>query len=91
MRGGGGDGNVSAQDTPRLRHPQARGGTRFALAGGGALSWDGTHGERGGHVARNPWRIRARMAGVVLVAVLSGIVVGMLLVHLLLAPNRGQP
>jgi hypothetical protein len=31
------------------------------------------------------------MAGVVLVAVLSGIVVGMLLVHLLLAPNRGQP
>jgi hypothetical protein len=38
----------------------------------------------GRDVARNPWRARARMAGVVLVGIAAGIAVGAVLVNLLI-------
>lgn len=42
-------------------------------------------------MARNPWRARARLVGAVLAGMAAGILVGMLLVHLLLAPHLPQP
>ena len=42
-------------------------------------------------MARNPWRARARLMGVVLAAIVAGILVGTLLVHLLLAPHQPSP
>ncbi|HEX8907227.1 MAG TPA: hypothetical protein VF771_20410 [Longimicrobiaceae bacterium] len=42
-------------------------------------------------MARNPWRARARLAGVVLAGIAAGILVGILLVHLLLSPQKPTP
>lgn len=67
-------------------------GTRFAQAAGNHIGKQRTTARGdGSDVPRNPWRAKAMLIGAVAAGVICGILVGMLLVHLLLAPNSTQP
>jgi hypothetical protein len=42
-------------------------------------------------VARNPWRVRIKLAGAVGLGLAAGILMGIILVHLLLSPRAPTP
>ena len=48
------------------------------------VSYSDGNAKDGRDVARNPWRARAKMAGVVLAGIAAGIAVGAVLVNLLI-------